>query len=53
MSWFEVPCDGTESSAMTRSNMLLTSCLTVAAAVLIVVLSFVKCSLKHNTTACK
>ena len=50
--WFDnIPCEGTESSAMTRSNILLTSCRTVAAAVLIVVLSLVKWRRKHKTTA--
>ena len=39
------------SSASTRSNTILTRCLMAAAAVLLVVLSLVKCSLRHNTIA--
>ena len=52
-AWHHQPCDCTLSSVTTRSNTQLTKCLIVAAAVLIVVLSFVKWSLKHKTKACK
>lgn len=47
-----IPVVGILSSANTRSKIALTNCLMVAAAVLMVVLSLVKCKRKHNTRAC-
>lgn len=48
-----LPGEGEKSSAIILSKTADTSCLTVAEAVLFVVLFFVKCSLKHNTIAWK
>jgi len=45
------PAGSVVSSATTRSNTTLTICRMVAAAVLVVVLSFAKCSRKHSTNA--